>query len=183
MQTNTHETQSLSPDPALQQLCEEMGQMLQLDEPVSSTVLQAAVKDEVYARNLLTARGNAPLLKILMAKAQTPPTTSGPRSFSTLNLAGKAAAALLRWGKTGFSVTDSSTRSLRLQACLSCPNLTEAPDQLAYKLMPESMTNGVCKLCGCSIKAKVRLPSERCPDRDPNNPEKTRWGQPWSDSQ
>jgi hypothetical protein len=152
----------------------EFGLSLGLQEPVSLAVLQAALRDETYAHNLRVSSRTPALLKMLLANPPKPAPASRP--FSTAELAGNAAEALARWAKTGFSVVDHETLERRRRACYSCPNLAAAPDKAVYKLTPGS--GHICTLCGCGVDSKMRLPSESCPDRHPEQGGMTRWGEP-----
>jgi hypothetical protein len=98
---------------------EELGEILGLAEPVPEEVLSAAVEDGTYARNLLLCRRDPELLGHLLAN---PPRRRA--DFGRVELAGRAAKALARWAKTGFTFVDEETRRRRLAACESCPELT-----------------------------------------------------------
>jgi hypothetical protein len=152
----------------------EFGLSLGLQDPVSLKVLQASLQDETYAHNLRVSSRTPALLKMLLANPPKP--LQAPPSFSTAELAARAAEALARWAKTGFSVVDQATLERRRHACNSCPNLRSAPDQAAYKLAPGA--NQICVLCGCKVSLKMRMPSESCPDRHPEREGVTRWGEP-----
>jgi hypothetical protein len=144
---------------------------LGLEQPVPLPVLEAALRDDAYAHNLLASRRTPAMLQILLANPPRP-RTAGPR-FSSAELVGRAAIAMARWARTGFSVVDEATLKRRRDACLSCPNLSEAPDRLLYRLTPGQ----ICKLCGCKVQDKTRLPTEACPERDPERSELSRWGE------
>jgi hypothetical protein len=151
----------------------DFGRSLGLEEPVSLGVLHAALRDETYAHNLRVSSRTPALLKMLL---MNPPKPRQAPPFSTAELAGRVAEAIVRWTKTGFSVVDKATLERRRNACYSCPNLSTPPDQLAYKLTPGA--GDVCALCGCKVNSKIRLPSESCPDRHPEREGETRWGEP-----
>jgi hypothetical protein len=151
----------------------ELGLSLGLREPVSMEVLQAALRDETYAHNLRVSCRSPAVLKMLLAKPLKLAPASRP--FSTGELAVKAAEALGRWAKTGFSVVDQPTLERRKEACYSCPNLSTA-NQAVYKFALGS--GSICSVCGCKVDSKMRLPSESCPDRHPERAGLTRWGEP-----
>jgi hypothetical protein len=151
----------------------EFGRSLGLEEPVSLGVLHAALRDQTYAHNLRVSSRTPALLKVLL---MNPPKLRQAPPFSTAEIAGRVAEALVRWTKTGFSVVDEATLERRRKACYSCPNLSTPPDQLVYKLTPAG--GDICALCGCKINSKIRLPTESCPDRHPEREGETRWGEP-----
>jgi hypothetical protein len=172
------------------------GKALGLAEPVPSATLRRALLDQEFAHSLLVSRNSPHFLKRLMEdpdniryddfgaqelvapRAVSSATGSAGARSSNLELAGKAAGALLRWGKSGFTQVSAEVFARRQSACESCPHLVEAPDQLAYKISftrKEDMRT--CELCGCVAARKARLPHERCPGSHPTEPGKDRWGE------
>src|SRR5579871_2924707 len=135
-----------APEELLQERLE-FGLSLGLQEPVSQDVFYAVLRDESYAHNLRVSSRTPAVLKMLLMNPPKP--RQGVATFSTAELAGRAAKALARWAETGFSVVDQPTLERRRRACSSCPNLSAAPEQLAYKLTPGG--GDVCALCGCKI--------------------------------
>ncbi|HXD31432.1 MAG TPA: hypothetical protein VN643_09960 [Pyrinomonadaceae bacterium] len=167
-------------DDDLEEKCLELGLTLGLDEPVSVQVLEAALRDEVYSHNLLASRRNPVMLKYLLANPPKARATGGePPQFSNVELVKRAASALLRWGKVGFTVVDQPTLERRRSACLSCPHMIDPPDKLLYKLTATDESQKICDLCGCSVRKKIRLTSESCPGRHPEQEGLSRWGEPW----
>lgn len=158
---------------ALMQQRMQLASTLGLDQPVPLTVLEAALNDDTYAHNLLASRRTPAMMQILLANPPRLRVTE-PR-WSNTELVGRAAAAMARWARTGFSVVDEATLTRRRDACLACPNLTQAPDQQIYRLLPGQ----ICKLCGCRVQEKTKLPSEACPERDPQRSDFSRWGEPF----
>lgn len=168
----------------LQQKCLEFAQTLGLQEPVSVQVLEAAVRDETYARNLLASRRTPSTLTFLLARPPRPRSpNSAPRQHANGELIRRAAVALLRWGKVGFSVVDRATLERRRAACLSCDHLIDPPDRLVYQLAAAADNKKICDLCGCSAWKKTKLPTESCPVRHPDRDSMSRWGEPWQAGQ
>ncbi|MGE7990090.1 hypothetical protein ACQKPE_03385 [Pseudomonas sp. NPDC089554] len=162
----------LDPSQSESQLCAELGQALGLPEPVSATVLQAALASDSYARSLLASRRTPQMLQMLLA---SPPRRTQPKDrHSTVELLQRGSQALLGWAKTGFSTTDPVEREARSQACLQCPH-RRAPG--ASLLQATRSELGVCGLCGCPLSRKVSMLSETCPGELPNDPGMNRWGQ------
>lgn len=140
---------------------EELAEILGVAGPVPEKVLAAAVEDEAYARNLLLCRRDPDLLQHLL---DNPPRRK-PR-FSRTELATRAAGALARWAKTGFTFVEDDVRRRRLAACEACPDLIRGDNALA------------CGLCGCRVEWKTRLSSESCPAPHDEFPNLTRWREP-----
>jgi hypothetical protein len=168
----------------LEEQCLEFGQALGLDRAVSVEVLEAALRDETYAHHLLASRRSPSMLKYLLAHPpkQKSSVAENPR-FSNIDLAKRAAKALLRWGAVGFSVVDQTTLERRRAACSSCPHLIDPPDMLVYELAGIGEEQKICGLCGCSVRKKMKVPTESCPDHHPEMTGMNRWGEPWQEQQ
>ncbi|MES2134277.1 MAG: hypothetical protein V4506_18165 [Bacteroidota bacterium] len=169
-------------DSSLQEQCKQFGEILGLKEPVSEHVLKVALQNESYSRNLLVSRESPDILSFLL---QNPPKTeSSETKYSNLELASRATKALLKWSKTGFSTVSLEVLERRENACLSCEHITK-PETTLQKLVTSKakeqigkrVADCVCKLCGCSLSKKIRLPSEACPAMDPHNSQLNRWGE------
>jgi len=159
--------------------CTAFGQLLGLKAPVSREVLIAALEDEDYARNLLLSRRNEQMMTHLL-RQPLPATISetSPVKFNNFQLIGKAAKALMDWGKTGFSTVDDNTYEKRMAACERCDQLEKAPDKLVYKIsLKKAEDKRTCKSCGCVVSRKARLVSDTCPLSDPGNQLLNRWGE------
>ncbi len=165
-----------------------LGDVLGLDGPVPMPVLLRALEDPSFANDLITCRGAPAFLAALFddrrTRAYAPAAEAAPTS--TVALAGKAAQALARWAKSGFSTVDADVLARREAACLACPNLGE-PDSLLQKMVPTGAVSDrvgsrlgrkVCKLCGCTAGKKIRLPTEACPSPHPTRAGVTRWDEP-----
>ncbi|WP_139487951.1 hypothetical protein [Brevibacillus dissolubilis] len=162
--------------------CMELAEILELTEPVSEEVLYAAIYDSNYARNLLNCRKQPVFLQHLLAN---PPAVPAEKKVEKLDassqvaLVQKMGEALWNWGKVGFTRVDDETNQKRLAACMSCPNLSDPPEALIYKMAAVAASNKqICTECGCLISRKTRLPSESCPSPHPTEPDVTRWGDP-----
>lgn len=162
------------------------GRLLEIDRPVTKEVLFGALQNAEYARNLLIARPSPRHLDYLLANPPAVDQLEAAASPATAALAKSAAAAMVRWARTGFSVVDDVTLQRREDACLACPHLA-APERTAQRLVASKRSEGqvgrraggfVCDRCGCDVSRKIRLTSEACPDRDPDAPDRTRWGEP-----
>lgn len=99
--------------------------------------------------------------------------------FSNAELLKKAATAVWRWSRTGFSEIDDETYKRRLAACNACEHLKDPPAKVLYRLASaNSVDRKICGLCGCVVTRKAKIPSERCPARMENDPSLNRWGEP-----
>jgi len=129
---NTNETTPLP------EMCARLGQVLGLEKPVPQAVLLRAIDDPAFAADLITCRNAPGFLAALFddrrTRAYAP--AGAPTQASSIALAAKAAAALTRWGKAGFSTVDASTLERRESACLACPNL--AAPQAAFRNLPRA---------------------------------------------
>ena len=157
--------------------CVEFGKILGLDEPVSESVLNAALSDSSYAHNLLTSRRSPTFLRHLL---DNPPTDGiakiKPEEKSDVQLLKQISVAMWNWSKTGFSTVDDAVFQKRRDACMQCPNLEDVPDKLLYKVISGNDSNQkICSLCGCAVAKKARLSSESCPDKHPNQSGLSRW--------
>lgn len=161
--------------PSITEQCEELGLILGLDGPVSAVVMQAALENETYARNLLICRREPRLLRQLL---DHPPPL---KRESARELVLKGAAALANWARTGFTVVEEAVYHHRLEACQQCPNLATPPGgtRLLYAVTGVGANErAICNLCKCPVARKARLTSEGCPDSHPEKTGLTRWGEP-----
>lgn len=173
---------------SLPEMCGKLGEVLGMDKPVPMQVLLRAVDDPVFANDLITSRGAPGFLSALFDDRRTRAYTSAveENQATSLALAGKAASALMRWGKAGFSTVDEAVLERRETACVNCPNLAD-PKNVLQKLLPSAETankpgsrlgGSICSLCGCIAGKKIRLPTESCPDAHPVASGVTRWSEP-----
>ncbi|WP_246799199.1 hypothetical protein [Rhizobium leguminosarum] len=163
-----------------------LGAMLNLSGPAPSDVLQRAIEDRIYARYLIMLREAPNLQKRLVDSVRSggwqpkSVSTPEPEVQSSIQLAAKAAKALGKWGASGFRKLDSAEFEARWAICQACPNLMPAPQRIVYQGLKilSSEDQRVCGKCGCTAKAKAHLSTETCPDIHPDDPTRTRWGQP-----
>ena len=134
-----------------------------------------------FAADLITSRGQPGFLAALFDDRRTrayAPSALAADAPSATALAGKAAAAMLRWGKAGFSTVDSETLERRESACLGCPNLADPASAVQKMVLVGAVTDKVgsrlggkvCNLCGCVVHKKIRSPTEACPTRTRSSP-------------
>ena len=165
-----------------------LGEVLGLGRPVPMAVLLRAIEDPGFAGDLITCRNSPEFLAALFDDRRTRAFAPAAEAAaaSPVKLAGKAATALARWGKAGFSTVDAEALERRESACLTCPHLVE-PQSALQKMVPVGARSGavgsrlgrkVCELCGCIATRKVRLPTETCPGAHPVLAGLTRWREP-----
>ncbi|VWC97591.1 hypothetical protein BLA39750_02325 [Burkholderia lata] len=173
----------------LPEMCIRLGEVLGMDKPVPMPVLLRAIEDPGFAADLITSRGQPGFLTALFDDRRTrayAPSEPSAGTQSAVALAGKAAAAMLRWGKAGFSTVDAQTLERRESACLGCPNLRDPESGVQKMVLVGAVTDQVgrrlggkvCGLCGCVVHKKIRLPTEACPDTHPVKSGLTRWDEP-----
>lgn len=93
--------------------------------------------------------GNEKMMKQALAlrdKTEAPPTI--------LEKAVNFTKSMVGFAKSGFKFAPEEVIKERLNICGQCPNYD----------------NGSCRLCGCTLQAKVRIATSVCPDNPP------RWG-------
>jgi hypothetical protein len=86
-------------------------------------------------------------------KIKNDPRYGPPRPVSAVDKVKSFLGAAKNLAKSGFQIADDALYNSRLEICKACPEWN-----------PQAFLNtGQCKLCGCSTKAKLRLPLEKCP--------------------
>jgi hypothetical protein len=163
-------------------MCLRVGRVLGMSEPVPSHAMQRMIADGTFAHDVLSSRNVPAFLEALFDDPASRAYGGSAQTVhrSNAELLAKAAGALLTWGKTGFSQVNAATYERRFGACRACPHLVDPPaDRLLYKLSTGSpVERKICDACGCVASRKARLPSEGCPQADPSDPSRTRWGEP-----
>lgn len=179
-----------------------LGELINLDGPASAAITRRAMADERFAFYLLFTKDSPELQRQLLedprnrdfdgasgdgASGDAPDAPSAQATVrgadqGSLALAGKAAKALYNWGKAGFAAADEETIERRWAACRACAFMTDPPETMMYqgvKLLSGRGTK-ICGSCGCLINKKVATPTERCPEQDPDDPTRSRWGDAWA---
>lgn len=166
----------------------ELARVINLPEPVTPEVAARFLADTTFAKTIIGVR-NQPEWRDRML--QDPlniqfaiPFEKGDldqRNTKTITeLALKSANAYISWSTEGFKQVDEETLQHRRDACLTCDQLQEAPNTLAYSLA-SVVSDGdkrICAACGCLFKKKTIMPEERCPLPMLNNSNKSRWNDP-----
>lgn len=177
----------VKPTDSFSEMCARMGAFLGLEEKIPENAMRRAIDDTDFANDLITCRNAPGFLEVLLNDPKNEAyaaEASADDKISNANLIKNASKAFLRWGKAGFSVVDEKTLEARENACLACKNL-QKPEKTLQKMVTSKAkeqlgkraADCVCKLCGCSISKKIRLPSESCPDQHPDHKKLNRWGE------
>lgn len=181
-----HALQAMEQDAARVRL----GEILNLEGPAPTDVLRRVGEDQKYMQYLVMLRDAPRLQRPLIdgvrkgwepsQEALADEAEAQAELPSSAALAVKATKAFAKWGATGFRKIEHAEFEARWAACQACPNFKAPPDRVIYQgmKMVSSQDNNVCGLCGCTAKSKARMPTETCPGTDPNDPTRTRWGQP-----
>ncbi len=168
-----------------------LGELLELDGPVSEAVVRAAVDSPLYAMHLLASRQSAQFLGLLLDNPPPPPagTDAGAGAAdgaghdagqeSTAGLLLRFGKAMAEWGRSGFRRAEPEVAERRLAACAGCPNLKAPGGSILHRLAGAAgLGDHSCGLCGCMVQAKAAVATERCPGEDPRRPGWSRWGDP-----
>lgn len=178
----------IKPTDSFQDMCNRMGTFLGLEKQVPENAMYRAIQDQDFANNLIMCRNAPGFLEVLLndpANEKYATAVAAEVKVSNAELIQKAAGAFLRWGKAGFSVVDDEVLEARENACLGCEYISK-PETILQKIVTSKskeqigkrVADCVCKLCGCSLSRKIRLPSESCPALHPENSQLNRWGEP-----
>lgn len=178
---------SIQQNDSFPEMCARMGAFLGKNGPVPENALRRAIADPDYANNLIMCRNAPEFLDVLLQDPQNAAyeVEETKSEIGNSDLLRNAANAFVRWGKAGFSTVDDVTLERRENACLSCEHL-QKPEKMLQKLVTSKSeeqlgkraADCVCNLCGCVISKKIRLPTESCPGKNPDNPQLNKWGEP-----
>jgi hypothetical protein len=158
---------------------QQLGEWLGLAGPLPEETFLAAVADPSYAHELMMARPHPELRDRLVARPPALAPLAGEAPGGA-ELVATAASAMLRWAQSGFATVEAATLRARLDACERCPHLRMPPTdarRFLYQLVGvQADRRVVCGVCGCSVLKKARRAGETCPDRDPEDGTRSRWG-------
>ncbi len=144
-------------------------------ETISRKIAAKVAVDPSFAGRLIAKRGSPEGFKEIALQSERQGTPKWAPAM-TARLALDVARGLARWAAHGFGEVAEDVLEKRRAACLACPNLTEPGDHLFVR-KTLGWTTEVCSLCSCAVEKKIRLPTETCPESDPDNPGLNRWGE------
>lgn len=112
--------------------------------------------DPMLAYHIAVCAGDPEMLEILLQKYLRGPTNR--------RLAVSVVSAYARWIARGARTVADAVYKERLRACGSCPHSGPPGPGVLHMIARALGTTVVCRLCGCDVQRKARLPDERCPD-------------------
>ena len=162
-----------------------LGAWLGLAGPAPAAATRRALAEPRFALALAGARNLPEMRDALLNGTLAVPPAAPPRAPATPpsgpRAVAKAAGAVLKWGMEGLKPSAPWVIERRLAACAACPNQAPAPDTLVYRgaQVVVGKDARICTVCGCLTNTKAAIATELCPDRDPVDPARSRWGDPW----
>ncbi|WP_434052587.1 MAG: hypothetical protein RDA78_25620 [Roseibium sp.] len=164
-----------------------LGAYLELSGPAPEAATQRALDNPLYARALVSLRKMPELRDQVLESAESLRVHGQPTEAaqSVVNneksVAAQAAGALLKWGMAGLEHAKPWQIETRLAACNACSFLADAPDDLIYRGAKVFVGKDakICSSCRCLVNTKAALATEHCPERDPDDPNLSRWGEPY----
>ena len=164
--------------PSIEEAAAGLGTILGLPGPAPLEATRRALDEPLYARTLLAMRKLPALRDRFLAAPDAVRNAAAPSSAA---LAAKAAGSLLKWGMEGARPAKPWVIERRLAACASCPFQAPAPDTLVYRGAKVAVGKDakICTACHCLTNTKAAISTEHCPERDPEDPSLSRWGEPW----
>lgn len=153
---------------------------LGLERPPSKEVTKKAISNPSYARALVLSQNVPELLSQLLAQPSSI-SVKASEKVSTSAVVKNAASSLLKWGMKGLKPAQPWVIARRLEACNSCEYQSEAPDALVYRGAKVFVGKNakVCVICNCLTNTKAAISTEHCPEKSTDNPNVSRWGEPW----
>ncbi|WP_340108941.1 hypothetical protein [Pikeienuella sp. HZG-20] len=169
-----------------------LGALLELDGSAPLPATRRALRDPDFARALIGVRKLPAIRDRLLAgevqvsaapTSAAPTSANAPRPPSAAQSVVHAAGAVLKWGMEGMRPAKPWVIERRLAACNACEFQADAPDTLIYRgaKVVVGKDAKICTVCACLTNTKAAISTERCPKRDPEHPELSRWGEPWTD--
>jgi hypothetical protein len=131
-------------------------------EQVTDSVLAKMGEDPSFVYHLDVCKNDPEMLAIILEEAEQALPIPQP-GLSSIGVMAKAGVAFARWAAAGFGRVEPEEYRRRLSICSSCDHLSEPPDRLIYKMVP-TPGRSICGLCGCDVRRKAWLITEKCPD-------------------
>jgi len=166
---------------SVEEAAETLGKLLGLAGTAPVSAARKALDDPLFARALWAARKFPDLRdRLLHQPAEMRVTAPAPSNAAIVT---KAVGSLLKWGMEGMKPASPWIIERRLAACNGCVFQAPAPETLIYRGARVAVREDarICTSCNCLTNTKAVISTEHCPERDPENPELSRWGEPWID--
>lgn len=134
-------------------------------DQVTDVLLSKIAKDPVFLYHLDVCKSDPELLHGLLKNIEPVKRITIPEP-TTVELIGRAGAALARWAASNFSRVGTQEYQKRISACQSCEHFSvPSTNKLFYKMAGTSPEKkSICELCGCIVQRKAWLKTEDCPD-------------------
>ncbi len=120
-----------------------------------NSVLHKCAEDPVFLANLLVCWKDDFMYDLLVKQIKSTITISDTEILK------KSSKSIINWIKGGMKFSSDSTYQKRIKTCNICEHVSSPSDSILYKI---SHTEKICTLCGCDIKKKAKLLTEKCPD-------------------
>ena len=140
------------------------------EKGLPTPVVVKAVVDPLYLHHLINCKSDEFLLIILFNEAISPSSKGNAICVENSKLFKNAITATIKWLASGARFVNDVEYKRRINTCMGCPYVSQAPSTSLYRLLKSQM---VCSLCGCDIERKAKLMTEECPDKQYG--EKGRW--------
>jgi hypothetical protein len=128
---------------------------------LTESVLTRITEDPFYLHHLEVCRTDPMMLDLLLGPEAD---DGGSAAIRTGELLSRASIAMARWAASGFGRVSDDVYEQRMAACQGCEHLSLPSASKLYRLTGTAREKTVCGLCGCDVRRKSRLPTEKCPD-------------------
>lgn len=129
---------------------------------MTEALLNKIGTDPLFLHHLTLCKNDPVMLDLLMREVN-----NGKQERSeigTAELLTRVTSALAHWAASGFKRVNDDDHMRRLSVCWSCEHLTRPRGNPVYGLTIESrQKKSICGLCGCEVRRKAWLATERCP--------------------
>lgn len=167
--------------PDLQTAASQLGTVLGLGKAAPEEVTKRVLDDPSFGQMLIGLRNLPEMRDRVLAKAmQDSAAEAHPRPIKVVK---QAAKSVLRWGMEGMKPAEPWVITQRIATCNACEYQVPAPETLIYRgaKVVAGKDAKICSVCNCLTNTKAAISTERCPVKSDENPEESKWGEPWVD--
>jgi len=156
-----------------------LGEGLGLDAAAPTAVTQKALDDPAFAKMLVALRKLPEMRDQLIANVVAQ--SAAQKRPRTVKVVKQAAKSMLKWGMEGMKPAEPWVITRRIAACNACEHQVPAPDTMIYRGAKVAVGKDakICDVCDCLTNTKAAISTEHCPEKSQDNPELSRWGEPW----